>query len=251
MAPSQMRLPVVLIGGWLSSPGDYRGLARILANPPYSRVVYIADITRLEWSRVKDPDFRFMMDVVARTVELALQETGAERVDLIGHSAGGRIGRAYLGGDPYYDVVYDGQRYVSSLVTLGTCHTTWEIFVRQFGQFLDDAYPGAYFPHIFYRSVAGEVVRGRRMGSPEEMFAYRSYKIVTGNGEDIGDGVAPTRSCYLPGADNLVLQGIRHAPYNAPNSWYGAPGVVDLWFGDRVGAVGNEGHVGTSFAYSS
>jgi pimeloyl-ACP methyl ester carboxylesterase len=228
--------PIVLIGGWLSSPGDYRGMARLLANPPYSRIVYITDIGRLEWGSVRDPDFRVMMDIVARTVELALRETGASHVDLIGHSAGGRIARAYLGDESYYGVVYDGQRYVNSLTTLGTSHTTWEVFVRQFGAFVDEAYPGAYYPHISYRSVAGTGVRGRRLGTPEEMFAYRSYKVVTGNGEDMGDGVSPTTSCYLPGADNLVLEGVRHAPYNAPNTWYGAPGVLEAWYGDKAGA---------------
>jgi len=230
----QSKSPIVIIGGWLSSPSDYRGLARILANPPYSRIVYITDIGRLEWGRAKDPDFRLMFDILARTVEVAIQETGADRVDLIGHSAGGRIARAYLGDEPYYDVIYDGQRYISSLITLGTSHAIWEVFIRQFGQFVDDAYPGSYYPHIFYRSVAGESVRGRRVGTPEEMFAFRSYKVVTGNGEDIGDGVTPTKSCYLPGADNLVLRGVRHAPYNAPNTWYGAPGVVEEWFGDQA-----------------
>lgn len=234
MSLAKARQPVVIIGGWLSSPSDYRGLARILANPPYNRVVYITDIGRLEWGRAKDPDFRLMFDILARTVELAIRETGSERVDLIGHSAGGRIARAYLGDESYYGVIYDGQRYVASLTTLGTSHTVWEVFIRQFGAFVDESYPGAYYPHIFYRSVAGESVRGRRVGTPEEMFAFRSYKVVTGNGEDMGDGVTPTHSCYLPGADNLVLRGVRHAPYNAPTNWYGAPGVVDEWYGDQA-----------------
>jgi pimeloyl-ACP methyl ester carboxylesterase len=231
---AQSKRPVVIVGGWLSSPGDYRGLARTLAEPPYSRVVYITDVGRLEWGRIKDPDFRFVLDIVARTVELALRETGVDRVDIIGHSAGGRVARAYLGDDPFLGVVYDGQRYVASLTTLGTAHSPWEVFVRDFGAFVEDAYPGAYYPHIVYRSVAGESVRGRRFGSPEEMFAYRSYKVITGNGEDIGDGVSPTQSCYLPGADNIILRGVRHAPYNAPNQWYGADGVVEAWFGDRT-----------------
>ncbi len=230
----ESRRPLVVVGGWLSSPGDYRGLARILSNPPYNRIVYITDIGRFEWGTARDPDFRLMLDIVARTVEVAVRETRAEKVDIVGHSAGGRIARAYLGDEAYYGVIYDGQRYVSSLTTLGTPHMTWEVFVRKFGQFVDEAYPGAYYPHVLYRSVAGESVRGRRVGTPEEMFAYRSYRAVTGNGEDVGDGVAPTQSCYLPGADNLVLRGVRHAPYNAPNSWYGAPGVVETWFGDRV-----------------
>jgi hypothetical protein len=70
------------------------------------------------------------------------------------------------------------------------------------------------------------------------MFAYRSYEVVCGNGHENGDGVAPTRSCYLEGAENIVLPGVRHAPYNAPNTWYGAPGVVEQWFAEGVAKDG-------------
>ncbi len=234
MTDKNSNYPIVLIGGWLSSPGDYMPLARLLARPPYRRIVYITDINRFEWGQLRDPDFRPALNTLRRTIELALQETGTDRVDLIGHSAGGRVARAYLGDVPYYGVVYDGQSHVASLTTLGTPHETWEVYVRKFGQFVNDAYPGAYYPHITYRSVAGQSVRGQRFGNPEQMFAYSSYKVVTGNGEDIGDGVSPTQSCYLMGADNLVLEGVRHAPYNAPRTWYGAARVVDVWYGDRV-----------------
>ncbi|NJP05996.1 MAG: alpha/beta hydrolase [Chloroflexaceae bacterium] len=225
--------PIVLVGGWLSSAQDYLGLARLLSRPPHNRIVYIADISRREWFRMRDPDFRYVLNIVARTVDLALHETGSKRVDIIGHSAGGRIARAYLGDQPHLGVVYNGQRFVSSLITLGTPHTTWEVFVRQFGQFVNDAYPGAFYPHIAYRSVAGESVQGKRFGTPEEMFAHRSYELVINDGQSIGDGVSPTSSCYLPGAENLILPGVRHAPYNAPRRWYGAPAVMMQWFGDQ------------------
>lgn len=229
--------PIIIIGGWLSSPQDYLGLAHTLSRPPYGYIVYVTDINRREWFRLRDPDFRPVLETLARTVETVLRETGAEYVHLIGHSAGGRISRVYLGDQPYYGIVYNGHRYVASLTTLGTPHFTWEVYVRQFGQFVNDTYPGAYHAHIAYRSVAGQSVQGRRLGRPEEMFAYRSYELVTGNGNKIGDGVTPTSSCYLPDAENIILPGVRHAPYNAPQHWYGAPCVIDQWFADRVQQV--------------
>ncbi|EFO81048.1 putative lipase [Oscillochloris trichoides DG-6] len=225
-----MNRPVVIVGGWLSSPADYTAMARVLAAPPYNRVVYITDINRLEWASLRDPHFSPVLDVVANTVQLALRETGAERVDLIGHSAGGRVARAYLGHQPYAGVVYDGQRYVASLTTLGTAHETYEVWVKEFAAQVNAFYPGAYYEHIQYRSVAGESVKGRKYGSPEEMLAYQSYETAFGNGEQIGDGIIPTVSCYLAGADNLVLKGARHAPYNAPSNWYGARSVIPLWY---------------------
>ncbi|NTV63580.1 MAG: alpha/beta fold hydrolase [Oscillochloris sp.] len=225
-----MQRPIVIVGGWLSSPADYIGMARVLAAPPYNRTVYITDISRTEWARLRDPHFGPVLDMVARTVELALSETGAERIDLIGHSAGGRVARAYLGHLPYAGVTYDGQRYVDSLTTLGTAHETYEIWVKEFANQVNSFYPGAYYEHISYRSVAGESVQGKKYGGLEEMLAYRSYETAFGTGEQIGDGIIPTISCYLTGADNLVIKGARHAPYNAPTMWYGARNVLPLWF---------------------
>lgn len=232
--------PVVIIGGWLSSPRDYRGMARILARPPFNRIVYIADISRRLWASLRDPEFHPVLDVLARTVEIALEETGAAKIDLIGHSAGGRIARAYLGDADYDGTRYNGQRFVERIITLGTAHSTVEIYVARFGKWVNETYPGAFYPHIAYRSVAGESVYGRRLGSPEQMFAFRSYELTCGNGHEIGDGVIPIHSCYLAGADNLVLRGVRHAPYNAPRTWYGAPGIVETWFDEHAtsGAIG-------------
>ncbi|MFV9503246.1 MAG: esterase/lipase family protein [Oscillochloridaceae bacterium umkhey_bin13] len=222
--------PIVLVGGWLSSPGDYGQMARILAQPPYGRIVYITDFSRTDWAALRDPDFRPVLDVVARTVELALHETGADRVDLIGHSAGGRVARAYLGHEPYHGVVYDGQRYVASLTTLGTAHTTYEVWVKAFAGMVNSRYPGAFYPHIHYLAVAGRSVQGRRFGTVEEILAFRSYEVSFGDGNQLGDGIIPTTACYLAGADNLILDGARHAPYNAPRTWYGAPDVIPLWY---------------------
>lgn len=225
-----MQRPIVIMGGWLSTPGDYAGMARALAAPPYGRIVYITDFSRAEWAALRDPNFTPVLDILARTVELALTETGASSIDLIGHSAGGRVARAYLGSLPYNGVAYDGQRHVASLTTLGTAHTTYEVWVKGFAGVVNERYPGAFYPNVAYTSVVGKSVRGRRFGSIEEIIAYRSYEVSFGDGAQIGDGIVPTQACYLEGAENLVLEGARHAPYNAPRTWYGAPEVVPLWF---------------------
>ncbi len=226
-----MSRPVVIIGGWLSSPGDYAGMARTLAAAPYRRTVYVADIGRGDWLGLRDPNFSPVLDTLARTVELALRESGAARVELIGHSAGGRVARAYLGHLPYNGISYAGHRRVSRLITLGTAHTTYEVWVKEFAGWVNASYPGAFYaPELAYRAVAGRSVAGRRIGGLEEMLAFQSYAVSFADGAQIGDGVIPTAACYLAGADNLVLEGARHAPYNAPRTWYGAPEVVPLWF---------------------
>lgn len=226
-----MRRPIVIIGGWLSSPGDYIRMARTLAAPPYNHIVYITDIGRAMWASVRDPNFNPVLDMLSSTVELALEETKADRVHLIGHSAGGRVARAFLGHIPYNGVLYDGQSVVASLTTLGTAHTTYEIWVKGFASVVNQRYPGAYYRHIAYRSVAGQGVLGRRIGTPEQIVAFKSYETGYGDGHQNGDGIVPTKGCYLEGADNIVLEGARHAPYNAPFTWYGARQVIPLWFG--------------------
>jgi pimeloyl-ACP methyl ester carboxylesterase len=167
--------PVVIVGGYLSSPNDYLAMARLLADPPYRRLVYVTQITRADWFALRDPDFRPVLDLLARTVELALQETGATQVELIGHSAGGRLARSYLSDQPYRGTLYNGQAHVARLITLGTAHTTYEVWVKQFAGWVNTNYPGAFFSHIAYRSVVGRSVEGRRFGTPEEILAYRSY----------------------------------------------------------------------------
>lgn len=226
-----MSWPIVIMGGWLSSPGEYAGMARTLAAPPFGRTVYIADFGRGDWLAMRDPDFGPALDALASTVDLARQETGAAYVELIGHSAGGRIARAYLGHLPFNGITYAGHRHVARLITLGTAHTTYEVWVSTFANWVNDNYPGAFYqPAVAYRSVAGESVVGRRVGGLEEMLAFRSYAVSFARGDQAGDGVVPTAACYLAGADNLVLEGARHTPYNAPRSWYGAPEIVPFWF---------------------
>lgn len=229
-AAAASRRPLVIIGGWLSSPDDYHRMATVLARPPYGRIVYIVDFGRNDWLQLRDPNFSPAIAALAATVQIARSETGQEQVDLIGHSAGGRIARAYLTDISWQGRSYSGHRYVKHLTTLGTAHSTSEVWVKQFADVLEHEAPGAAYASVSYRAVAGRSVRGRRFGSLEEMLAYRSYDVSYGDGNLIGDGIVPTDACYLPGADNLILEGVRHAPYNAPTTWYGAPAVVPLWF---------------------
>ncbi|NJN15902.1 MAG: alpha/beta hydrolase [Oscillochloris sp.] len=227
-----MSNPVVIIGGWLSNPRDYVGMAKVLANPPYQRIVYVTDFNRRRWFAVRDPNFRPVLDALADTVHMALAETGADAVDIIGHSAGGRIARAYLGHLPFAGRVYNGQSHVHRLITLGTAHATNEVWVATFAAIMDGQYPGAFYSHVKYRSVAGRSVRGRLIGTPEEILAYQSYSVSFTDGNVIGDGIIPEKCCYLSGADNLVLVGARHSPYVTPGSWYGATQIIPAWFED-------------------
>ncbi|MGW9070886.1 esterase/lipase family protein [Streptomyces yangpuensis] len=61
-------------------------------------------------------DLRVIADQLARRVEELCERTGQERVDLVGHSLGGLVGR-------YYVQRLGGDTRVRTLVTLGTPHS--------------------------------------------------------------------------------------------------------------------------------
>lgn len=221
-----MQNPVVVVGGYLIGVGAYGRLAARL-RAAYRRDVYTVPFAGWQWAAVRDWNYTGIVDAVARTVACALHETGAERVSLVAHSAGGRACRLYLGDKPYRGVVYGGARYVDSLMTLGTPHGGIEQYAARLTQFLDETYPGAYFPHIRYVSAVGRSVIGDPNGTFRQRRVYVSYRTQTGDGVEWGDGVIPLRCAYLPGAEHLVLPGVAH--FTTGERSYDHPDAMAVW----------------------
>jgi triacylglycerol esterase/lipase EstA (alpha/beta hydrolase family) len=167
-----------------------------------------------------------------QTVQQVLKQTGSDKINLVGHSAGGWLARIYLGEKPYCvhpqdqdDCLWDARRYVHTLVTLGTPHTSLERWTRKNLEFVNQTYPGAFYPGVRYICVAGKAVYGDRFQS---WLAYSSYKLTCGNGNRWGDGITPITSAHLEGAENLVLEGAKHSPRGG-RIWYGSPGLIEQW----------------------
>ena len=84
-----------------------------------------------------------------QTVTSVLETTGAEQINLVGHSAGGWIARIYLGEKPYAvhraDInrqnVWAAYPQVKTLITLGTPHTSQERWTRRNLDFVNGTYP--------------------------------------------------------------------------------------------------------------
>ncbi len=209
--------PIVLLGGFGSHWSDYRAAARLLANIT-GRRVFIAGITRLSWLLASVSDYSLLIDRAHAAVCHALRQTGARKVILIGHSAGGVVGRAYLGDrmiEPHHRT-YSGYERVSQLLMVGSPlrmpkHAS-QRGIRAAG-WVDEAYPGAYYaPQVRYVSIRGRYVEGKPNGNLRERQAYYNYRFISQDGAQWGDGVVPLSLSELEGASTLELECVGHSP---------------------------------------
>lgn len=164
--------------------------------------IHVLPLQRYEWLQVflygcfdvqfwqgtappTNPAFRWYLQRVHAVME-SFQDEDHEVV-LIGHSAGGWLGRAALG--------TASRHRVRALVTLGTPnvpHPTMDM-TRGALRWTHETYPGAYLSSadgkIRYLTVCGTAVTGQRDSERRtERFAYNSYEAVCGVGETLGDG---------------------------------------------------------------
>jgi alpha-beta hydrolase superfamily lysophospholipase len=232
-----MARPLVIIGGYLTSPDDYKALAQALSRPPFDFQVFITPIGRLRWALTRDWDFRPVLRILRATVAQALQETGANSVTILAHSVGGTVARMYLGDHPYKGEIYGGHRFVHHLIMLGTPHHSKEFWTRQTVGFTNQHYPGAYYNHIRYTSIIGRSIQANRNGRWIERMAYNSYVMIDGpsGAQAWGDGITTLTCAALPGAEYLVVPGLYHSSLHG-RPWYGDPEGLKNWQRVLVGS---------------
>lgn len=163
-----------------------------------------------------------------------------ESIILLGHSAGGWLGRAAVGYGLEDEGLSIDVEKVKAIVTLGAPNLPPppEVMDMTRGalRITNEQFPGAFHSDTTaYVTVIGEAIQGKKQErkSPLERtsvtgFAYNSYEAVCGDGTTIGDGVVPTCSAHVDGATQLTLAGVFHS-INAPDQWYGADKVIDEW----------------------
>ncbi|GAB2465975.1 alpha/beta fold hydrolase [Streptomyces incanus] len=107
--PTEARPPVVLLHGFIDNRSVFLLLRRSLAQHGRQRV------ESLNYSPLTC-DIRVAAELLGRHIEEVCERTGSNRVDVVGHSLGGLIGR-------YYVQRLSGDSRVRTLVTLGTPHS--------------------------------------------------------------------------------------------------------------------------------
>jgi triacylglycerol esterase/lipase EstA (alpha/beta hydrolase family) len=228
-----MPLPTVILPGYLEGAIAYRLLEESLQELGFPTAT--VPLRKRDW--LPTVGGRSMVPILRqldRTVKNILKQFNADQINLIGHSAGGWISRIYLGEKPYNiygdatfsERLWHAHPYVANLISLGTPHISQERWTRRNLDFVNQNYPGAFYPNVRYVCVAGKSIFGaRRKGS---WLAYSSYQITCGRGDTWGDGIVPLEAAHLEGAENITIEGVRHSP-KSPGMWYGSPEVLPAW----------------------
>ena len=180
--PLAARIPVVLVHGLIDNRSIFTVMRRSLRRRGFTQVC------SWNYSPLSSDIARCAADLGAH-IERVCEQTGHERVHVVGHSLGGLIARYHLqrqGGD----------RRIESLVTLGTPHQ------------------GSLLAHV----LPTPLIRQLRPGSPvlqelaEPMPDCRTQ--VTAIYSDLDQIVLPTSSgrCEHPdlGARNVLVRGVGH-----------------------------------------
>jgi triacylglycerol esterase/lipase EstA (alpha/beta hydrolase family) len=226
-----MALPTVILPGYLESALAYQPLVESLQGLGFPTAT--VPLRRRDWlTLVGGRSVAPIIQKLDQTVKQILQASKVSQINLIGHSAGGWISRIYLGEKLYVGRgevqgwVWQAHPLVATLVTLGTPHISQERWTRGNLDFVNHNYPGAFYPTVRYVCVAGKSIYGeRKRGS---WLAYSSYKLTCGQGNTWGDGITPITAAHLTGAENIVVEGVKHSP-KSPGSWYGSPQGLSAW----------------------
>ena len=231
--------PIVIVGGHMSWPVSYRGMARVLGELS-GRETRVVPITPFDWALARFRGYGQMVFEVASTVDRALLESESDKAVLVGYSAGGILSRVYVGGDPPYGGRrYSGHRRTSHLITLGTPHNVSKSGALAPIAEVNELFPGALHASagLSYLSVAGAAVDGSGSGR-----ARGRYERFVEDGRVPGDGKVPVPSALLEGSENLVLDGFYHSRWYGPSSgrWYGSDREsIERWWPEELRVNGS------------
>lgn len=235
---------VLVIGGFLTAPSLYHGLRGRLLDRG-AAAVEIASIWTPDWLLAT---WRGLGPIVTRASRALLAAAAGAATSprsrgapllVVGHSAGGIVARLLTSPEPFAGRPCRGASRIGAIVTLGTPHVVdhdgpvGRAVLPEAVAFLDRVAPGAAFaPRVGYVAVGARGFVGRRDDGLRARLAWAAYRAVLPDpGLDVvdGDGIVPLAATRLPGAREVVLDGIAHSPFGS-RPWYGSAEAVDVWW---------------------
>ena len=224
----KIKNPIIILGGFLITSDSYNPAKNAIKNIS-GRKVYVVDVTRGDWLKSNSAEgWITILNKVKKMVAFALNETKAKKVDLIGHSSGGIILRLYLSNEPFKDVVYNGKSTTRNLITLGSPHQA--VRATKLRRFVDETYPANFFKNINYVSIGGKVeINSKQTSLLTKLVARNSYKSISGDKNECGDGLVPLSSSLLKNSQQITLPNTVHGGIFGKN-WYGSTSKVRLWW---------------------
>ena len=176
-----------------------------------------------------EPSYGWYVQMARDTIASVANDSG---VIVVGHSAGGWLGRAAMGNGQDFDAG------IRAFVSLGAPHSAPPLGIpgvmdmtRGALAWTDSNLPGAFLSNrgVHYLTVASDLITGcdvAEKGTPTRA-AYDSYRLVCGQGNVAGDGVVPLESAHLQDASQVTLQCYhsirppRVGDNDVRASWYG------------------------------
>ena len=224
----KIKNPIIILGGFLITSDSYNPAKNAIENIS-GRNVYVVDVTRGDWFKSNSAEgWVNILNKVKDKVALALKETKAKKIDLIGHSSGGIMLRLYLSNESFKDTIFNGKSTTRNLVTLGSPHQS--VRATPLRRFVDEKYPGNFFQNINYVSIGGEVVINSEQTSIlTKLIARDSYKSISGDRTATGDGLVPLSSSLLRNSQQIILPETVHGGIFGKN-WYGSNSKIREWW---------------------
>ena len=221
--------PIIILGGFLINKESYQDMADWLEENEGIKVKII-DVSKFDWLLT---NFKFgwirILDRVKESVEeyRLLSPTG--KISLIGHSSGGVMLRQYLSHNSFGSRIYYGRRYCNRLITLGSPHQAKR--ATKLRSMVDMNLPGSYYSQeVEYISIAGTLDLSKNCASNFAVrTAQKSYTSITGNNQNIGDGLVPVSSSLLKDSKHILLNETAHSKLFG-QYWYGSRSRLEIWW---------------------
>ncbi|MFL5757630.1 MAG: esterase/lipase family protein [Chloroflexota bacterium] len=244
-----LRPTVLVLGGFTTSPPVYRPFVRRLLARDAAAVV-VANVWTPDWALAAWHGIGTILRRSGRGLLRASELSAATPASMgapvlvVGHSAGGIMGRLLTSPRPFGSLRLNGSGRVGALVTLGTPHRIARTgafrqhIAHDAATFATLAVPGTMFaPTTGYLAVASRAVVGSRDAGGALRTTWQLYRVIDSGPEEAverpqtiaGDGLVPVGAAVPPGWPSIVLDTALHGP-GARTPWYGAEPEIDRWW---------------------